>query len=146
MVQMARRVGCRTIAGGPDPVQYLSEYLDGGVEVVVIGEGEHTVTELMNHLKSNRWQWDWERLRDIPGIAFRVPGAPQAEIHRTPARPLIRPLDSIPWPVRERRDLDGYFQAWRQRHGETAMSMVTSQGVRTIAVGVQQVYGDPSAS
>ena len=56
-----------------------------------------------------------------PGIAFRAPGATGEII--TPARPLIRPLDTIPWPVRE-RDLDGYFKLGgsgmgnRHEHGD----------------------------
>ena len=141
MVARCRAEGRRVIAGGPDPVQYLDEYLGAGVEVVVIGEGEQTVAALMAHLRANRWQWDWSALADIPGIAFRPPGA--AEVVRTAPRPLIRPLDQIPWPERRRSDLDAYFAAWRRRHGETAMSMVTSRGCPYHCTWCsKQVYGD----
>jgi len=143
MVKQAVRRGCRVIAGGPDPVQYLDEYLEGGVEVVVIGEGEHTLTELMEHLRAHQWNWHWESLGQVAGIAFRHPQSPDGEITRTPTRMLIRPLDSIPWPVRERRDLSSYFDAWRARHGETAMSMVTSRGCPYHCTWCsKQVYGD----
>ena len=143
MVQMALDKGCRVIAGGPDPVQYLEEYLGGGVEVVVIGEGEQTLTELMEHLKAHRWTWNWDTIEAIKGIAYRHPEDPDGHIRRTPSRPLIRPIDTIPWPVRERRDLDGYFDAWRERHGETALSMVTSRGCPYHCSWCsKQVYGD----
>lgn len=139
MVARARSEGRRVIAGGPDPVQYLDAYLDAGVEVVVIGEGEHTVTELMEHLRENAWEWNFSALRGVRGIAYREAG----QLVRTEARPLIRPLDQIPWPTRERRDLDRYFQAWRDRHGETALSVVTSRGCPYHCSWCsKQVYGD----
>ena len=139
MVARARAEGRRVIAGGPDPVQYLDEYLDAGVEVVVIGEGEHTVTELMEHLRNNGWAWNFEALAGVRGLAFRHGD----RLVRTPPRPLIRPLEQIPWPARERRDLDRYFAAWRARHGETALSVVTSRGCPYhCAWCSKQVYGD----
>lgn len=136
---VARCAGRRVIAGGPDPVQYLDEYFDMGVEVVVVGEGELTVQALLEHLRANGWRWDPERLREIDGIAFRV----GAEVVRTRPRALIRPLDRLPWPHRDRRDLDAYFQAWRLRHGETAMSLYTSRGCPFHCTWCsKQVYGD----
>ena len=131
--------GRRVIAGGPDPVQYLEEYFAAGVEVVVIGEGERTVTALLECLKSNGWQWDWAALREVPGIAFMAEG----QIVRTTPRKLIRPLDTIPWPDRRPADLQHYFDAWRERHNETAMSMVTSRGCPYHCTWCsKQVYGD----
>lgn len=139
MVARCVAEGRRVIAGGPDPVQYLDEYLDAGVEVVVVGEGERTLAALMNHLRANDWAWDWERLAEIDGIAFRRGG----QLIRTRPRALIRPLDQLPWPARERRDLDGYFAAWRARHGETALSMVSSRGCPYHCTWCsKQVYGD----
>ena len=140
MVARCRAEGRRVVAGGPDPVQYLEEYLEGGVEVVVIGEGEHTLTELMDHLHHNHWQWDFDTLGSIRGIAFR---APDGTLVRTEARPLIRPLETLPWPARERRDLDAYLQVWRERHGETALSLATSRGCPYHCSWCsKQVYGD----
>lgn len=135
-----REEGRRVIAGGPDPVQYLDEYLGFGVEVVVIGEGEQTLTELMDHLKQNRWTWRTDQLRGIPGIAFRDEGG---AIVRTAPRELIRPLEQIPWPYRQRADLEPYMAAWRSRHGETALSMITSRGCPFHCTWCsKQVYGD----
>jgi radical SAM superfamily enzyme YgiQ (UPF0313 family) len=62
---------------------------------------------------------------------------------RTPPRPLLRPLDQIPWPARERRDLEPYLSAWRARHGETALSLVSSRGCPYHCTWCsKQVYGD----
>lgn len=131
--------GRRIIAGGPDPVQSLDVYFEMGIEVVVIGEGEHTLFALMQHLKNHQWQWDWAELSQIDGIAFRREG----KIVRTSARALIRPLESLPWPHRSHRDIEHYFQAWRQRHGRTALSMSTSRGCPyRCSWCSKQVYGD----
>lgn len=139
MVARARAEGRRVIAGGPDPVQYMDEYLDAGVEVIVIGEGERTVAALMEHLRDNNWEWNLSTLDAVQGLAFRRDG----RIVKTAPRPLIKPLDPIPWPARERRDLDRYFQVWRERHGETALSMVTSRGCPYHCTWCsKQVYGD----
>lgn len=139
MVAEAKGRGLRVVAGGPDPVQYLDEYFAMGVEVVVVGEGELTLAALVAHLRQHHGRWDFAALADVPGVAFRVEG----RVVRTAARPLIRPLDQLPWPHRERADLTAYFAAWRARHGETAMSMTTSRGCPFhCAWCSKQVYGD----
>jgi anaerobic magnesium-protoporphyrin IX monomethyl ester cyclase len=144
MVALAVAQGRRVVAGGPDPSQYLDAYFDMGVEVVVIGEGEHTLAALMTHLRANDWAWDWDTLGDVAGIAFRAPHASGGgAVVRTKGRPLIKKLDTLPWPHRERRDLDAYFGAWRARHGETAMSLTTSRGCPYHCTWCsKQVYGD----
>lgn len=139
MVAEARARGLRVVAGGPDPVQYLDEYFAMGVEVVVVGEGELTLHALVEHLRAHGGRWEPTRLGDIQGIAFRD----GERVVRTPARPLVRPLDRLPWPARERRDLDAYFAAWRARHGQTALSMTTSRGCPYHCTWCsKQVYGD----
>ncbi len=139
MVAECKGRGLRVVAGGPDPVQYLDEYLAMGVEVVVIGEGEATFGELVAHLRQHGGSWEFGALGKVRGIAFHREGM----LVRTEARPLIRPLDSLPWPARERGDLTAYFDAWRRRHGQTAMSMTTSRGCPYHCTWCsKQVYGD----
>lgn len=137
MIRMAE--GRRIVAGGPDPVQYLEAWFELGAEVVVIGEGELTLQELVAHLRAHHWRWEPNELARIPGIAYRVEG----RIVRTPPRPLIRPLDRLPWPAREPRDLDQYLRAWKGRHGETALSLASSRGCPYHCSWCsKQVFGD----
>lgn len=141
IVARLRDQGRRVVAGGPDPVQYLDEYFEMGVEVVVVGEGELTLTELMQHLRDNGWTWRFDQLRNVAGIAFVDPDT--GAVVRTRARELIRPLERIPWPHRQRADLDRYFKTWRERHGQTALSMITSRGCPFHCSWCsKQVYGD----
>ena len=140
MSRKAEECGCVVIAGGPDPAQYAEEYLNGGVDILVVGEGEHTLQEVMEHLKANRWIPDPEILKDIHGLIFKDPAG---AIHTTPPRKLIRPLDILPYPHRNPKNLNRYFNAWRDRHGETALSMNTSRGCPFHCTWCsKQVYGD----
>lgn len=124
MVEAARRQGARVIAGGPDPSSDPDAYLGLGVDVCVMGEGEETARELMEHLRSRGGDFDREALRTLPGIAFVHRG----ERVRTPARARFPDLDALPHPLRERDDIEPYFEAWRRRHGRTAMSLSTTRG------------------
>src|SRR5919206_3004575 len=85
-IQVAHEVGSKVVAGGPDPANYLEEYLSRGVDVIVIGEGELTLEELVPHLL----QHGPRDLDGIRGIAFR---GDAGEIVRTEPRPLIADLD-----------------------------------------------------
>jgi len=84
-----------------------------------------TTTALMTHLKAHNWCWDRQALLAIPGIAFMGEGG---EIVQTEPRRLMRPLDNLPWPDRTMENQQAYFDAWRAKHGETAMRIVTSRG------------------
>src|SRR6201996_8466009 len=53
ILKVAREAGWRTIVGGPEPGAYAREYLDAGADVVVFGEGELTVAELLSAFRRN---------------------------------------------------------------------------------------------
>jgi len=83
----------------------------------VRGEGEETILDLMARLGRGTAGW-----RDVPGISFRDKG----EVVHTPDRPLIRDLDSIPFPARHLLPLDRYqtIHTGRKRFA----TLVTSRG------------------
>ena len=64
ILTVAREAGWRTIVGGPEPGAYAREYLDAGADVVVFGEGELTVAELLHAFRHNAGYFN------INGIAF----------------------------------------------------------------------------
>src|SRR5215216_3314299 len=63
----ARAAGSIVVVGGPDPANYLDEYLSRGADVVAIGEGEVTLEELVRHLQRH----GVDNLHAVHGIAFR---------------------------------------------------------------------------
>jgi len=90
-----------TLMGGPH-VSYdiegtLSRFPE--VDVIVFGEGEKTLMELLPHIGEPE---TWPK---IEGIAFRR----GKEIVKTPPRPLIEDLDSLPLPARHLLPMSRYL-------------------------------------
>ena len=123
MIAMARAAGARVVVGGPDPPHYAVEYLGAGANVVVIGEGELTLEELVPVLQKP--DVTDEALSAIAGIAFRDRSG---QLRQTPARTLIADLSAQPHPDRGAIDIDRYLRAWRKHHGYGPVSLITARG------------------
>lgn len=117
----AKRNGWRTVVGGPEPGAYVDEYLRAGAEVVVMGEGEITMEELLPLLLAG----EEARLDEIQGIAFLDKSG---QVVRPPPRPQIQDLDAQPWPAREAIDTVRYVDTWRTHHGMGSISLITARG------------------
>jgi radical SAM superfamily enzyme YgiQ (UPF0313 family) len=118
-IKRAKAAGCTVIAGGPDPSTYEDLFLgDYGADYLVLGEGEHTVCELVAALLNG------EAVDHIQGLAFLKNG----EIFHTPARPQEKNLDIFPMPAWDMVNLEQYFAAWRKRWGFTSLHIMTSRG------------------
>ena len=51
ILKAGKEAGWKTVVGGPEPGAYVDQYLASGADVVVIGEGEITLEELLPILK-----------------------------------------------------------------------------------------------
>ncbi len=117
----AKARGWTVVLGGPESANYPAEYLAAGADAVVLGEGEETLRELLPALAER----GPHRLEGIAGVVFRdeggtvVAGAPRAQ---------VRSLDTLPWPDREAIDHEPYLAAWRERHGEGSVNLITARG------------------
>jgi anaerobic magnesium-protoporphyrin IX monomethyl ester cyclase len=112
----------RVVLGGPEITHHVDRFLGHGADVVVIGEGEETMHELVSAWRSGKDA----PLGDVAGVAFRDPVT--AQVVRTAARALLKSLDELPMPKREAVDLQPYLNAWRERHGTNAVSVSTMRG------------------
>ena len=127
MIALAKQHGARVVVGGPDPPYHAASYLDAGAEVVVIGEGEQTLEELLPVLLGDRLvrRSFGEGGSEIQGIVFKLP---DGSLVRTPPRQLLPDLDRQPFPDRSAIDLPAYLHAWRERHGVGTVSLITARG------------------
>ena len=118
LIGAARSRGIPVIVGGPDPSGNPDEYLAHGASVVVRGEGESTLFELLA-------SWKGEAPPEgIAGTSVRI-----GERHaHAPDRPLFPALAGLPWPDREAIALEPYLEAWRRRHGYGSISLITARG------------------
>ena len=105
--------------GGPEVTYHVESFLAEGADAVVIGEGEETTHELLN-----AWQGG-ASLHDVTGLAF-IDG--QGNIVRNPPRPLLKAVDSLPFPARDAINLEAYIHTWREHHGRSAVSINTMRG------------------
>ena len=71
MIGMAREAGCRVAVCGADVTDHPEVYLEAGAEACLLGEGEHTMREVVSRWLSDDPQ---QSLADIPGIAVLVDG------------------------------------------------------------------------
>jgi len=117
MAHIAKRRGCRVLAGGPDPSSSPTTYIAGGVDVVGIGEGEETIVELME--KSNGGD-----LSGVRGVAYSEKGI----LIQTQPRPYIADLDAFPLPARDLIDMPAYLDFTRRIHGVSQTTAMTSRG------------------
>ena len=118
---VAKALGWQTVVGGPEPGAYVDEYLGAGADVVVIGEGEVTLEELVPALQAHAGR----NLQHIDGIAFK---SPDGSVVRNKPREQIRDIDAQPWPARELIDMPRYVDVWRQHHGMGSVSLITARG------------------
>lgn len=121
MARRAREHGAMVVLGGPEPYSYFAEYLARGADVVVRGEGELTLEELLPRLLGSA-RGD---LAQIAGIAFR---AADGTLVETAERAAISDLDGQPFPDRSAIDIPRYLATWRRERGKGAVSLITARG------------------
>jgi radical SAM superfamily enzyme YgiQ (UPF0313 family) len=120
------------ILGGPE-VRYSAEnFLRYGADYIVIGEGEETMTELVNSLIlvpagmeiSSSTAQEPPSKKLITGIAFLEDG----NFVQTAEREKIKDLNDLSTPNRKKINLHLYLDAWKKHHGKNALSVSTMRG------------------
>lgn len=91
-------------------------------DIVAYGEGEETMAELADTLDGS--SYSIEKLKMIKGICFRE----NNDVHKTPPRPRIPDIDSLPFPDRESIDLDLYKATGHIGVSSRVANMITSRG------------------
>jgi radical SAM superfamily enzyme YgiQ (UPF0313 family) len=117
----AKRRGWTVVVGGPESANYPEQYLAHGADVVVVGEGETTLEELLPALA----QRGPHRLHGVDGAVFRDEFG---LVQRNAERAQIADIDSLPWPDRDQIDLQQYIGVWRKHHGMGSVNLITARG------------------
>ena len=121
IISAAHQANWTVILGGPESANYSSEYLDAGADVIVVGEGESTMTEVIAALPA----MGPHGLHGVRGIVFKNEAG---EVVRTAERSKINDLDTLPMPDREAIDHHKYLDAWRTHHGASSINLITARG------------------
>ena len=110
----------KIILGGPEVRNHKENFLIYGADVVVFGEGEETMLELVRAFDSSAVP----DLAKIPGIAFNDGNGMMV----TAERILIRDVNQLSFPNRKKIDLQLYFNVWKQKHGISMVNVNTMRG------------------
>jgi anaerobic magnesium-protoporphyrin IX monomethyl ester cyclase len=114
------RSRCRwLVAGGPlptcEPELFLKDF-----DVVVQGEGEQTMLELLRAFE------DGSDLASVPGIAYH--SEPQGVVITTPARAFNRELDQLPFPARSLLPNESYIRYGKKKYGFSITTVMSTRG------------------
>lgn len=112
-----------TVVGGPHvtvvPIDFLKDTKN--VDIVVIGEGEYTMLDIVRFFEGKM------KINDVQGIAHRIGG----KVVQTSVRMFIQNLDELPYPAYHLVDIENYldpklieYRSFQKR----ALSMITSRG------------------
>jgi radical SAM superfamily enzyme YgiQ (UPF0313 family) len=118
MCKLAKAKGCSVIVSSSDSTDRYDEYLREGADFVIIGEGEHTLLELIGALE-NRADYSL-----IQGLAY----IKNNEAIKTPGRQVLKDLDSLPLPAWNLVNLQPYKQSWLKHAGYFSLNMSTTRG------------------
>ncbi len=122
LMRACRAQGALVVLGGPEPPHDAEAFLEHGADAVVVGEGERTLEELLPHALAAPGGRDWLH---VDGLVYRDE---HGRVRRTAPRALLQDLDAQPWPARDAIDLAPYLAAWRARHGQGSLSLLTARG------------------
>lgn len=116
IAEAAKRNGKTVVAGGQHVTFFDSQVLSTGLfDFIVRGEGELTMLELARHIEEG------DSFEEVKGISYIADG----EVVRTPGRPLIQDLDSLPFPARDLLPLKRYTTTL---NGRSLAAALTSRG------------------
>lgn len=111
----------RIILGGPEVRNHKDHFLQYGADVIVFGEGEETMLDLVQAYAK-------ETNPDLHGIAGTAFMNDAGQVVVNAERTLIRDVNQLPFPARDKIDLQQYFNVWKQKHGVSMLNLSTMRG------------------
>lgn len=118
-VKKQKELSTKIILGGPEVRHHAHDFLNYGADILVLGEGEVTFTEVCEKILQGA-----KIDKEVKGIAFKS----GAGMQESAARPFIRDIDQLPFPARSSIDMRAYFEAWKSKHGFATVSISTMRG------------------
>lgn len=119
MSKLAKAMGCNVIISSSDSTDHYAKYLDNDADYIIIGEGEQTLYELCEALRSKEVP-----APSLPGIAYKL----HDKIIHTGKRTVLTDLDTLPLPAWDLVSMKQYQAAWRNKHGYFSINIGTTRG------------------
>lgn len=111
------RLNIPILVGGPSAFTN-STFLDYGSDMVVYGEGELTIQQIVEYYNGER------QLNDIRGISYKS----GFKVIKTAPQELIKNLDDLPFPDRSKVGINSYYDYFLFGMKQPYITMITSRG------------------
>jgi radical SAM superfamily enzyme YgiQ (UPF0313 family) len=111
----------KIILGGPEVTNHIDKFLENGADFIIQGEGEESMLELVQFLDGK----SENGIDKINGISYKNE---MGITVFTQERTKLKNLDELPLPNRTKVNLQLYFDAWKAKHGTSAISINTMRG------------------
>jgi radical SAM superfamily enzyme YgiQ (UPF0313 family) len=118
MMNYASGLKIKVIVNSSDSSDRYELYLKNGAHIVIAGEGEETLAELIQ---------EWHEKTSIPQIEGCI-FLENISIKKTPPRQVMRELDKLPFAAWDLLDIQPYKNAWMKSNKFFSMNMYTTRG------------------
>ena len=118
MIQIAKSMDCFVICSSSDSTDHYEKYLDKGADVVIKGEGEITLKNVVETVNSKK------DLSEVLGIVYKKDNS----IVKNNSRPVLKDLDELPMPAWDMIDMNSYKQVWATGNNEFTLNIATTRG------------------
>lgn len=118
MIQIGKKNNCIVIISSSDSTDHYTEYLEKGADYVIKGEGEITLSELIEAIENN------SSTTEINGIAYQE----KKVIKTNKPRAVSQNLDELPLPAWDLVDIEAYKKIWSQSGKPFTLNIATTRG------------------
>jgi radical SAM superfamily enzyme YgiQ (UPF0313 family) len=116
LINYSKAFGCKVLVNSSDATDHSNLYLEHGADIVIKGEGELTLHELLTTNCSS--------LETCLGIAYLK----DEKIINNPKRNVLTELDLLPQPAWDLVDINAYKQIWLTAHKKFSLNIATTRG------------------
>lgn len=115
MSEHAQTHNCKVIVSSSDSTDHCAEYLQNHADVIILGEAEETLSELVA---------DYSHYPNIAGVAFMQ----QGQLSKTATRKLNTNISTLPLPAWDLVDVEAYRKMWLSRWNYFSLNVATTRG------------------
>ncbi len=119
MIHFAKARNIKVIVNSSDSTDHPAEYLSAGADYIIYGEGEETLSELIDHLSGSD-----EMPVSIAGLQFKTKDG----IFKTPKRNVLKTIDDLPTPAWDLINMIEYKDRWLTSSGYFSLNLSTTRG------------------
>ncbi len=118
MIEIAKSLNCFVICSSSDSTDQYEKYLEKGADVVIKGEGEITLNNLIETINSKK------DLSEVLGIIYKK----ENNIIKNTSRNVLKNLDELPMPAWDLIDIESYKKVWASGKKEFTLNIATTRG------------------